>query len=266
MKTIYRDLSQGLFVLALTALTFLAPQNAFALSAVASQIQGEVLVQKAGAVDSWNAITQDTALASGDSIKTRAGSCVLVYSDQATFSVDANTSLTLEERADAQDIKLLLGKIKGKVNKQNAVQPFVVTTPAAVATVRGTEVDFAFNDQGQLTVDLHTGAIQVVNDAAEMKLDLDGKKSITIFYDKEANILRVKNECGSDGPVKFSVLGAEYSGNPCDEKEVALSTSEQGTTIPELEDNTEGPEETLGEGEEQKQENPEAAREAISPV
>ena len=84
----------------------------------------------------------------------------------------------IEERADAQDIKLLLGKIKGKVNKQNAAQPFVVTTPAAVATVRGTEVDFGFNAEGQLTVDLHNGNIGLVNDAAEMNLDLGGNKLV----------------------------------------------------------------------------------------
>jgi len=237
MKTIHRRLSKSLRVLALASFAAFMPQNAFALSAVVSQIQGEVLVQKAGVAEPWNTITQDTALQSGDSVKTRAGSCLLVYSDQATFSVDQNTTLTLEERADAQDIKLLLGKIKGKVTKQKAEQPFVVTTPAAVSTVRGTEVDFAFNDQGQLTVDLHNGQIQVVNEDAQMQLDLDGNKSITIQYDKEANILRIKNECGSDGPVKFNVLGAEYSENPCEEKEVDLSTSEQGTTVPDINNN-----------------------------
>lgn len=249
MKTDHRRLSKNLWVLGLAAFAAFVPQNAFALSAVVSQIQGEVLVQKAGAADAWDTITQETTLQSGDSVKTRMGSCVLVYSDQATFSVDQNTSLMLEERSDAQDIKLLLGKIKGKVNKQRAEQPFVVSTPAAVATVRGTDVDFSYNDQGQLTVDLHNGQIQVVNEDAQMQLDLDGKKSITIQYDKEANLLRVRNECGSDGAVKFNVLGAEYSENPCEEKEVDLSTSEQGTTIPDI-DNSPERLENLDEGRE----------------
>ena len=225
MKMIYKNF----WILALAAFAMLLPQSAYALSAVAQQIQGEVLVQKSGTQD-WAPVTQSTALASGDSVKTRTGSCVLVYSDQATFALEANTTLTVEERPNAMDIKLLLGKIKGKVNKQNAQQPFVVTTPAAVATVRGTDVDFGFNELGELTVDLHNGAIQVVNDEAEMSLDLDGNKSITIQYDKEANILRVKNSCGSDGAVSFSVLGSSYTEDPCGEKEVGLATAEQGTT------------------------------------
>ena len=220
-------------ILALAAFAALIPQHAYALSAVAQQIQGEVLVAKASAPENWQPITQDTALQSGDSIKTRQGTCALVYSDQAIFNMEANTTLTVSEKSDAIDINLLLGKIKGKVDHQKAEQPFAVTTPAAVATVRGTEVDFGFNDQGQLTVDLHNGKIQVVNDAAEMKLDLDGKKSITVFFDKDANIIRVKNECGSEGTISFNVLGTDYSENPCEEKEVDLSTAEKGTDVPE---------------------------------
>jgi hypothetical protein len=228
--------------MAALVITALFPQNAWALSAKVQQIQGEVLVAKAATPDTWDAVTADTELQSGDSVKTRQGSAVLAYTDQASFTIDANTTFTVEERAEAQDIKLLLGKIKGKVDHNRAEQPFVVTTPAAVATVRGTEVDFAFNEEGLLTVDLHNGKIDVVNDAAEMKVDLDGKKSISIQYDKEANLMRIKNECGSDGPVKFNVLGTEYSSSPCEEKEVDLSTAEEGTTPPDTNSDPDLPE------------------------
>lgn len=238
-------LSKSFWTLAVAAGALLLSPNAYAVSAVAQQIQGEVLVQKAGSQD-WNAVTTDTQLASGDSIRTREGSCSLVYADQATFTVEANTTLTVQETAEKNDISLLLGKIKGQVNKEKVQQPFVVTTPAAVATVRGTNVDFAFNEEGQLTVDLHNGAIQVINEDVDMKLDLDGKKSITVKYDKEANVIRIKNECGSDGEVKFSLLGSEYAQAPCEEKEIDLSTAEQGTNIPGLDndpDNLENPDE-----------------------
>ncbi len=242
MKIIFSSITKNFWILAVVALSAIAPQNAYALSAVAQQIQGEVLVHKAtGAADSWDAVTQDTTLASGDSIKTKKGTCALVYSDQATFTLDENTSLTVEETPAAQDLKLLLGKIRGKVNHQNATQPFQVVTPAAVSTVRGTEVDFGFNDQGQLTIDLHNGKIQVVNDDADMNVDLDGKKSITVKYDKEANVIHIKNECGSDGPVIFNVFGAEYAENPCEEKEVSLATSENGTTPPDTNTSSDDP-------------------------
>ena len=230
MKNILRILSKNLWVLALVALF---PQSAYALSATAANVQGEVMVHKAAAAEGvWEPITQDTPLASGDSVKTGKGTCTLTYSDQATFDVQENTNLTVEEKTDAQDIKLILGNIKAKIDHQNATQPFEVVTPAAVATVRGTEVDFGFNDQGLLTVDLHNGNIQVVNDEAELILDLGGKKSITVKYDKEANLIRIKNECTSDGIVKFNVLGTEYAESPCEEKEVSLSTAEKTNDVP----------------------------------
>ena len=240
MKTIARLTTKNFWIMAVAALLVAAPQSAYALSAVAQQIQGDVMVRKAAG--EWQAVNQETTLVSGDSIKTGKGTCSLVYSDQATFALEENTSLTVEEAAGAQDLHLLLGKIKGKVNHEKATQPFEVVTPAAVATVRGTEVDFGFNDQGQLTVDLHNGKIQVVNDEADMKLDLDGKKSITVKYDKEANVIRIKNECGSDGIVKFNVLGSEYAESPCSEREVSLATSENGGGAPTTNDTPVNPE------------------------
>jgi hypothetical protein len=204
----------------------IAPQNAQALTAVAQNIQGDVLLHKAGTgPDVWEAIKADTPLNTGDSIKTRKGSCVLVYSDQATFAMQENTALSVEEKADAQDIKLDIGKILGKVNKDKVTKPFQVVTPAAVAAVRGTEVDFGFNDQGQMTVDLHNGKIQVLNDQAQMKLDLAGKKQITVKYDKVTNIISLQNDCSSDGVLTFSVLGTEYSVKPCEEHTVDLATA-----------------------------------------
>ncbi len=206
--------------------SFVLTRPAYAVSASVGSISGEVMLHKASApTDSWEALKQDSPLDSGDTIKTQKGTCVISYTDQASFTLEENTTLTITEQTDAQDLMLLLGKIKGKVNKQKAEQPFRVNTPAAVATVRGTEVDFSFNDKGELLVDLHNGKIQVVNDIAELKLDLEGKKSITVHYDDELNKIRLRNECGSEGSVSFSILGADYAASPCEETEVELSTA-----------------------------------------
>jgi hypothetical protein len=206
--------------------SFLLTQPVYAVSASVGSINGEVMLHKASApADSWEALKQDSPLESGDTIKTQKGTCVVNYTDQAAFTLDENTTLTITEKTDAQDLTLLLGKIKGKVNKQKAEQPFRVNTPAAVATVRGTEVDFSFNDKGELLVDLHNGKIQVVNDVAELKLDLEGKKSVTVHFDDELNKISLRNECGSEGPVSFSILGADYAAKPCEETEVELATA-----------------------------------------
>ncbi len=208
------------------ALLGMAPLNAHALTAVAQNIQGDVLVNKAGTgPDAWETIKADTPLNNGDSIKTRKGSCVLAYSDQASFELQENTSLTVEEKDKSQDISLAIGKILGKVNHAKATKPFQVSTPAAVAAVRGTEVDFGFNDEGQMTVDLHNGKIQVLNDQAQMNLTLEGKKQINVKYDKETNTISVQNNCNSDGPVAFSVLGSEFTIKPCEEHIADLATA-----------------------------------------
>ena len=252
MKTI----GQNFWIVALAAFAMLIPQNAYAVSAAAEQVTGEVLIAKAAAPETWTPITAKTALESGDSIKTKSGSCTIVYADQASFAMQANTTLILEDRADAKDLRLLLGKINGKVNHQNATQPFVVTTPAAVATVRGTEVDFGFNSDGQLTVDLHNGKIQVVNEDADLNLDLEGGKSITIKYDLVTNSISVANSCGSDGAVSFSMSGSTYTAGPCEKKEISLSTAEVETQVP---GNTaDGPDDD----ESGKQEHPDAGRRA----
>lgn len=215
--------------------SFLLTQPVYAVSASVGSISGEVMLHKASApADSWEALKQDSPLDNGDTIKTLKGTCVVSYTDQASFALDENTVLTITENTDAQDLMLLLGKIKGKVNKQKSEQPFRVNTPAAVATVRGTEVDFSFNDKGELLVDLHNGKIQVVNDIAELNLDLEGKKSITVHFDDELNKIRLRNECGSEGPVTFSILGADYAAKPCEETEVELATAageDQGAQV-----------------------------------
>ena len=261
----HKFVKKHLWIAAVCAWAIFVPQNAYALSASAQNIQGEVLVHRTGtAEETWQAITQNTELASGDSIKTRKGTCALVYGDQATFQLDENTTLKVQETPTAQDLNLTIGKIRGKVNHQSATQPFEIVTPAAVATVRGTEVDFGFNDQGQLTVDLHNGKIQVVNDEAQMKLDLDGKKSITIQYDKESNLIRIKNDCGSEGPVTFNVLGAEYAENPCEQKEVSLSTAEKTVTEALTDDKPDNPENPDESPAPDPQPNPDTGREPMS--
>ncbi len=195
-------------------------------------IQGEVMIHAAGAApETWQPATANTPLNNGDSVKTANGSCAIVYSDQATISLQPNTTVTVQEKSDSQDILLSLGKLGMKVNKEKSTKPFQVVTPTAVGAVRGTEVDFDFNKDGQLTVDLHDGNLHVYNDEAGMALDLAGGNKIKINYNADAGILKIQNDCGSKGIVSFSVLGTEYAESPCEEKEIDLSTGE-GETKP----------------------------------
>lgn len=191
--------------------------------------QGEVMLHKAGAAaDAWTPVQGSMAVDNGDSVKTMNGTCNLVYGDQATFAVQNNTTLEVNETSESQDIGLKLGNIQGKVNKDKVTKPFQVVTPTAVAAVRGTEVDFGFNENGELTVDLHNGTILVYNEDEDKKMEipLEGNKTLVITYDKENGTIKVKNECSSDGKIEFSVLGQNYVENPCDEVTINLETAE----------------------------------------
>lgn len=229
-----------LFIAGFCALALAFPLCAFAAPvATVEQIQGEVSVHTAGAAaDAWTPITQNTPVNSGDSVKTAAGTCALVYTDQATFNLEANTSLTVQEQAGTQDISLLLGRVNGKVDHTKVTKPFQVVTPTAVAAVRGTDVSFDFNDQGQLTIDLHNGGpLQVYNDQAEMNIDLDtkeGPKKITVAYDPKTGIMTIKNNCDSKGNVVCAMLGKEFSVKPCDEEVINPETAGGENTPPDV--------------------------------
>ena len=240
---------------AVLSFAVIALNSSAAWAAVASiaNIQGEVLMARQAAPENWETLTAETPINSGDMVKTRTGSCVLRYTDQADFALGSNTQITVTDRDATQDIDLAIGTLKAKVNKEKTLKPFQVVTPAAVAAIRGTEVDFGFNDQGEMTADLHKGQIQVVNDATSLNLDLAGKKTIKIKFDKEANTFFVKNDCSSDGPITFSVLGTEYSQNPCEEQVVDLSTAENQNDTPSTNQKTQ-------------EENPDEGREPVSPT
>lgn len=202
------------FLLVLVSCVF---QSAYADSPAAiKDIQGEVFLQPAGSSsEKWNAVTQETAVNDGDSVKTGNGSCVLSYADQADFRLGANTSLTITQQTDTQDIHLKLGTLKANVNEGKVIKPFQVVTPTAVAAVRGTEVDFYFNDAGQLIIDLHNGGpLLVYNDEAGMDLNLAGNKTITITYGATTGVLTVQNAADSDGDVQFTINGQTYTASP----------------------------------------------------
>mgnify|MGYP001588532083 CR=1 FL=1 len=210
------------------AIALYAPSGAWA-EAVASlkEIQGEVFVQPAGsAPEVWNAVAQETAVNNGDSIKTGNGSCLLAYSDQAEFRLQPNTNITIQQQNDTQDINLKLGKLKAKIYKEKVIRPFQVVTPTAIGAVRGTDVDFDFNELGQLTIDLHNdGPVQVYNDEAGLDLELTDGNKITVKYNKDTGELMVNNSCDSASKINFSILGKEYSADKCQSVTVTAETA-----------------------------------------
>lgn len=210
-----------LFALLVIGLTGVAFADSIA---VLSNPQGEVYVRTAGADEaSWSPVTAETQLNTGDSVKTAAGTAVLTYTGQATFDLASNTSITITRQDATEDILLVLGNLKGKVDSHNAVRPFQVVTSVAVSAVRGTDVDFDFNEDGELTVDLHDGGpVQVYSDESGLDLNLGGVNRVTISFNEETGEITVSNSCDSDGSITFSLLGREYTVAACESQTVAV--------------------------------------------
>lgn len=247
MQNKSRQFVSRLLGLTLAVVALVAPS--VALAATVDQPQGEVWLHKAGtAEDLWTAVMGTEQLSDGDSVKTQNGTCTLTYSDEASFQVQNNTVFVVKETATSQDIALASGWLKGKVNKEKATKTFQVVTPTAVAAVRGTEVDFGFNENGELTVDLHNGSILVYNEDEDKKMEIpvSGSKKIIVTYDKETGVIKVKNECSSDGKIEFNVLGTTYAENPCEEVTINLETA-SGTDGPPSVDGSGDDSETLDE-------------------
>src|SRR3989338_4172088 len=158
MKKFLKSSKKWTFFAAFFLGTAVLPAGTAFGAAVANleMIQGEVMIHAVGtAPETWRPAAANTPLNDGDSVKTANGSCAIVYSDQATISLQPNTTVTVQEKSDSQDILLSLGKLGIKVNKEKAIKPFQVVTPTAVGAVRGTDAAFCLNENSELTDDLY---------------------------------------------------------------------------------------------------------------
>lgn len=213
-------------------------QSVFADTGIATlqNIEGDVSVHLSTAdANTWEPATDAMNLNSGDGVRTGAqGSCTVAYSNQATFALTSNTTITLSEKPETQDISLSLGRLKAMVNKNAVIKPFQVVTPTAIGAVRGTEADFELTpgEGNQFGVDLlEGGPVQVYSSETDFNLDVEGKKKINVSY-KDGS-LTVACDCKSDGPITFDVQGSSYTVDPCKSATIKVKqTAAEGLGVP----------------------------------
>jgi hypothetical protein len=175
--------------------------------------QGEVFIQRKGsAPNAWEPAVSNAAVNNGDSVKTKNGSLKLVYGDQATVSVQPETTLVLKQESNSQDLHLKIGKLKIEANKDKISKPFQVVTPVAVGAVRGTSVVFGFDGANLFAIDLDTGEVFIYNNEAGLELLLSGDKSITIWFDPDTGTLTITNN--SNEPIDYYLGGEKYTIGP----------------------------------------------------
>ena len=201
-------------VLLTLSLTVILVGNAYAGTlATLQDPQGEVFIQKMGSsANAWEPVTKNTEVNSGDTLKTKNGSSKLVYGDQANITIQPNTTLTLKEESNSQDLHLKVGKLKIEANKAKITKPFQVVTLVAICAVRGTVVNFSFDGVNLFIVDLDTGEVYLYNNEAGMQLTLAGDKTITITFDPATGKLTVTNN--SNEPIEFTLGGKKYTVPP----------------------------------------------------
>lgn len=109
-----------------------------------SEVSGEVFIKKSAGADLIIA-KNGVRFEAGDTLKTGDGSCQVVFDDQTRLTVAPETEIVLTEalkdlasNTRSTVLKMGLGKLKAKITKVTPGSRFEITTPSAVAAVRGT--------------------------------------------------------------------------------------------------------------------------------
>lgn len=112
----------------------------------------------------WQPVGLRDVLVPGDVVRTGSGSrAAILLSDEVQIKVNANSTLEITEvmsppgkaaRAAAGPLQTILNLLKGEVWSRSRGRPLQIRTPAATATIRGTEFDLAIgpNDESRLAV------------------------------------------------------------------------------------------------------------------
>lgn len=151
----------------------------------------------------WIKTKTNTTLESKDFIKTGEKSiAVLKFLDNSTLRIRENTIVQVfadkRERGLIKNTKIDVGKMRFDVEKQREEDEFIITTPTAVATIRGTsglvEVledgsTFLYVDEGSVNVRSLLGAREsgTVNAGFYSSISTDGRFNISTATSTQSN-------------------------------------------------------------------------------
>jgi hypothetical protein len=144
---------------------------------VVTVMSGKVSLYTAVSPDKGKDMMLGQQLHDGDRLKTGAnGRAALVLVDGTQLRINYNTDMTLkaqDTKGKTSDrgigsIKVTVGEWWAKVTKKNSHLEF--DTPSAVAAVKGTEINFAVDEDGSLCAKLREGKLDIGNDLGSMSL------------------------------------------------------------------------------------------------
>ncbi|HON56139.1 MAG TPA: FecR family protein, partial [bacterium] len=171
-----KKISFILFLIFLTSLQLLANGKIV-------EIDGNVSIQRAN-TNEWLPAKINMEVNNTDRIRTLfASSAIIKLSDGSNITVAENTVLDLSSIADKKNInvKVVFGGLKANVMKKDLKEraEFRVSTPTAVAGVRGTEFDVLENARGGAKFLVVDGAIEVQSKKGKIELSKGEKIEIS---------------------------------------------------------------------------------------
>ncbi len=150
-------------------------------------VRQNVEIQPSGA-DNWVKASNKHSLQTSDRIRTGKQSVARIKMEDGTkILLLQNSQAEIENMSSVQKtIKLLRGRVRAVVTKIKGTQSFSIKTPIGVASVRGTEFEVEFQEDGEkMQVDVHSGSVGVsklgdlaneviVNPGESIKFGLEG--------------------------------------------------------------------------------------------
>lgn len=148
------------------ALGFAPPAQASEELGVIATVKGSVSVTHPGA--SEKRATRGERVFRGSKIRTGSGQAELRLDDGSMMRVRSNSSImlspTARKRKKKASVLLFFGRVWSKVSRSvTGDSNYEVSTPTAVAGVRGTEFETAVGADGSVRVDVQEGAVAVAD-------------------------------------------------------------------------------------------------------
>ncbi len=147
------------------------------------EIDGNVTVQRAK-TSNWQKAEMNMELSNADKIRTLfSSSAIIKLPDGSSITVGENTVLDMSSVTDKKsvNVKLVFGGLKADVMKRSLKDrtEFKVSTPTAVAGVRGTEFEASENAGGGTQFLVNDGEIEIETSKGKISLEKGQKLSVS---------------------------------------------------------------------------------------
>jgi hypothetical protein len=185
MRKISKWLKLGLLlILTLSILPFsYACSGGTAGGTILSNIQGEVLVKKAGNAD-WVKVEVKMVLDQGDMIKSgTTADAIITFFDGSTIELKSGTQVEISELVKGKTTRIKLkqeiGETISKVKKLvDPASMYEIETPAAIAGVRGSSMLVRVVSDGTTTVQNISGQISVTAQGVEVSIPVGSASTV----------------------------------------------------------------------------------------